>query len=124
MPPRRPASRSRSRSRWATRPSPRCSWSAWTSPNGSSTQQFEILRRERVDGLWDEAATGLACIAAHAGEAERAATFLGFGEAMPTVPAADRDAAMRDRLVARFIAPARAALGDRAWKRATAAGAA
>jgi predicted ATPase len=87
------------------------------------TQQFELLRRERVDALWDEATTGLACIAAHAGEAERAATFLGFGAAMPTVPAADKDAAIRDRLVARFVTPALAALEDRARKRATAAGA-
>ena len=87
-------------------------------------EQIEIFRRERIDGLWDEPATGLACVAAHAGDAERAATFIGFGEAMPTLPVADGDRLVRDRLVARFIAPARAALGERAWRRSAAAGAA
>jgi predicted ATPase/DNA-binding SARP family transcriptional activator len=86
-------------------------------------QQLELVRRERIDSLWCEAATGLACIAAHAGEPERAATLLGFGEAMPAPPAADRDREVRDRLTARYLAPARSALGELAWKRAVAAGA-
>ena len=42
---------------------------------------------------------------------------------MPTLPIADGDRQVRDRLVAKFIAPARAALGERAWQRAAAAGA-
>ena len=55
-------------------------------------QQIEIFRRERIDGLWDEPATGLACVAAHAGDDERAAIFIGFGEAMPALPVASNDA--------------------------------
>lgn len=86
-------------------------------------EQLEILRRELHATLWLEPATGLACAAAHAGDSERAAMFIGFGEAMPTLPIADGDRQVRDRLVARFIAPARAALGERAWKRAAAIGA-
>jgi hypothetical protein len=91
---------------------------------GLFQEQIEIFRRERIEGLWEEPATGLACVAAHAGYEERAATFIGFGEAMPTLPVADGDRQVRDRLVAEFIAPARAALGERAWKRAAATGAA
>ncbi len=85
-------------------------------------QQIEIFRRERIDGLWDEPATGLACVAAHAGHDERAATFIGFGEAMPALPLTSNDALVRERLLARFVAPARAALGERAWQRVAAAG--
>ena len=85
-------------------------------------QQIEIFRRERIDGLWDEPATGLACVAAHAGDDERAATFIGFGEAMPALPLTSNDALVRERLVARFVAPSRAALGERAWQRVAAGG--
>ena len=87
-------------------------------------QQIEIFRRERIDGLWDEPATGLACVAAHAGHDERAATFIGFGEAMPALPLTSNDALVRERLLARFVAPARAALGERAWQRVAAGGSA
>jgi hypothetical protein len=87
-------------------------------------EQLEIRQRERIEGLWGEPATGLACVAAHAGDAERAATLIGCGEAIPGLPVADGDRQVHDRLVAKFIAPARAALGERAWKRAAAAGAA
>ena len=75
-----------------------------------------------VDGELDE--LDRRSVAAYAGEAERAATFIGFGEAMPSVPTADGDQQVHDRLVARYIAPARAALGEPAWNRCTAAGAA
>ena len=94
------------------------------SASGTFREQIEICRRERIEGLWEEAATGLACLAAHDGDAERAATFIGFGEAMPGLPVANGDRQVRDRLVAKFIAPAREALGERAWKRSAAAGAA
>ncbi len=87
-------------------------------------EQLEILRRERLDGLWDEPTTGLACVAAHAGDAERAATIIGWNETMPGLPENDGDRQLRERLVARFVAPARAALGERAWKRAAVAGSA
>jgi hypothetical protein len=88
-------------------------------------RQSEIVRRERIDLLWLEVATGLACVAAHRGEAERAATFMGFREAMPiVVPEADGDQRVREQLIARFVTPARGALGERAWARAAAAGAA
>ena len=87
-------------------------------------EQIEVCRRERIDMLWAEPATGLACVAARAGEPERAATFLGFAEAVPTMPPAEGDLVLHDRLVAKYIAPAREALGERAWKRAAATGAA
>ena len=87
-------------------------------------QQIEVLRRERIDMLWEEPAAGLACVAARAGEPERAATLLGFAEAVSTIPPAEGDLVLHDRLVAKFIAPAREALGERAWKQAAATGAA
>jgi predicted ATPase/DNA-binding SARP family transcriptional activator len=87
-------------------------------------EQTEIHRRERLDWWSAEPVVCLACLAADAGDAERAATLIGFGEAMPTLPVAEGDQQVRDTLVARFIAPARAALGEPAWKRAADAGAA
>jgi predicted ATPase len=87
-------------------------------------EEMEIWRRERFDGFWDEPAVGLACVAAHAGEHQRAATLMGCYGAMPGVPVATGDREVQDLLIARFVAPARAALGERAWKRAAAAGAA
>ena len=87
-------------------------------------RQLEILRRERIDLFSDESALGLACIAAHADEVERAATLLGFGESVPGPPLAYGDRRVQDQLIAKFIAPARATLGERAWQRAAAAGAA
>ncbi len=87
-------------------------------------RQLEILRRERIDLFSDEAAVGLACIAAHADEVERAATLLGFGETVPGPPLAHGDRRVRDLLIAKFITPARAGLTEDAWKRAADAGAA
>ena len=78
-------------------------------------QQIEIFRRERIDGLWDEPATGLACVAAHAGDDERAATFLGFGEAMPAMPVAPNEDRRARPARGQVRRPARAALGERAW---------
>lgn len=87
-------------------------------------EQVEILRRERIDGLWDEPALLLACVAAHDGEPARATTLRGFGEAADSVPATAGERAVHDRLIARHLAPARAALGEREWRRAARAGAA
>lgn len=87
-------------------------------------QQIEILRRERIEGLWDEPALMLSCVAAHAGDPARAATFLGFGAAMRSIPPADGERDVHDRLIARYITPARTSLGERAWRRSARAGAA
>ncbi len=87
-------------------------------------RQIEIHRRERLEWWSAEPIICVACVAADAGDAERAATLIGFGEAIPTLPVAEGDRQVRDTLVARFIAPARAALSEPAWKRAAAAGAA
>jgi hypothetical protein len=87
-------------------------------------QQIEILRRARIEGLWDEPALMLACVAAHHGELDRAATFFGFSQAVPSVPPADGEREIHDRLIATYIASARSSLGDRTWRRAALAGAA
>src|SRR5262249_35806947 len=42
----------------------------------------EIQRRERLEWWSAEPVICIACIAAHAGDAERAATLVGYGEAM------------------------------------------
>jgi predicted ATPase/DNA-binding SARP family transcriptional activator len=85
---------------------------------------MEILRTERIEGFWGEPALGLGCIAAQAGDNERAATLLGAYGALPGVTKSPGELEIRDKLLATFIAPARAALGQRAWNRAAAAGAA
>ena len=87
-------------------------------------EQIEIMRRERVDWLWDEPVAGLACVAAAGGDRERAATLSGGYDALPFLPLAEGDRRGRDLLFARYLAPARAALGERAWSRAAAAGSA
>ena len=87
-------------------------------------RQLEILRRERIDLFSDESALGLACIAAHGDDVERAATLLGFGESVPGPPLSYGDRQLRDQLIAKFIAPARAGFTEHAWKRAADAGAA
>ncbi|HET8758120.1 MAG TPA: AAA family ATPase, partial [Solirubrobacteraceae bacterium] len=87
-------------------------------------EQLEMQRRERHEAFADEPVAGLACIAARAGDSERAATLIGGHDAATWNPLAEGDARGRDLLFARFIAPARAALGERAWARAAATGAA
>jgi hypothetical protein len=87
-------------------------------------EQLELRWRERIELLWDEPALGLACVAAHAGDHERAAILIGAFEALPAIPCAPCDREVQDRLIAMFIAPARAAFGERAWRRAAATGAA
>jgi hypothetical protein len=88
-------------------------------------EQLEIQQRERFLNFSDEPVAGLACIAAGAGDPERAATLIGGHDAMTLdPPLAEGDLRGRDLLKERFIAPARAALGEGAWKRAAAAGAA
>ena len=87
-------------------------------------EQLEIQRRERFQRFSDEPVAGLACIAASAGDHERAATLIGGHDAVPWGPLSEGDLRGRELLKARFIAPARAALGERAWRRAAAAGAA
>jgi hypothetical protein len=85
---------------------------------------LEALLRERLDWWSAEPIICLACVAAAEGDTERAATLSGFAEAMPESPVAVGDQLVRDELLDRFIAPARARLGERAWKRVAAAGAA
>jgi hypothetical protein len=87
-------------------------------------EQMEVRRRERIELLWAEPALGLACIAAHAGDHHRAATLMGAYGALAALPVAPADQEIEDRLIDMFIAPARATLGERAWTRAAAAGAA
>ena len=84
---------------------------------------LEILQRERIEGIWDEPVAGLACVAAAGGDRERAATLIGGHDALPFLPLAEGDLRGREWLLARYLAPARAALGERAWSRAAAAGA-
>jgi predicted ATPase/DNA-binding SARP family transcriptional activator len=84
---------------------------------------MEIFRREHIEGFMEEAVLGLACIAAQAGDHERAATFDGAYGALPGITQAPGDLEIQDRLRATFISPARAALGEAAWNRAAAAGA-
>jgi predicted ATPase len=86
--------------------------------------ELDICRRERIEGRWDEPTLGLAMIAAHAGDYERAATLLGAQNVTAVYPVADTDRLVFDRLIARFITPARSAFGESPWKRAEAAGAA
>jgi len=87
-------------------------------------EHVEVQVREGLDWWSAEPVICLACVAAADGDAERAATLIGFGEAMPEAPVAAGDQLVRAALVDRFITPARAALGERRWKRAAAAGAA
>jgi hypothetical protein len=87
-------------------------------------EQLDLMQRERIEGLWDEPVAGLACIAAAAGDHERAATLIGGHDALPFLPLSDGDRRGRELVLARFVAPARAALGERAWSRAAAVGAA
>ena len=87
-------------------------------------EQLEIQRHERIEGVWDEPVAGLACVAAASGDRERAATLSGGYDALPFLPLAEGDRRGRDRLFARYVAPARAAVGERAWRRAAATGAA
>jgi predicted ATPase/DNA-binding SARP family transcriptional activator len=87
-------------------------------------EQLELQQRERFQGFSDEPVLGLACIAASAGDRERAATLIGGHDAVTWNPLAEGDIRGRDLLLARFIAPARAAFGEFAWKGAAAAGAA
>jgi hypothetical protein len=86
-------------------------------------RQIETLRREGIEGWWFEPTLGLACIAADAGEHERAATLLGAFHALDGVTVSAGDRAFEAHLRATFMSPARAALGEREWQRATAVGA-
>jgi predicted ATPase/DNA-binding SARP family transcriptional activator len=84
---------------------------------------IEIYRREHIEAFMDEPTLGLACIAAQAGDHERAATLLGACDALLVLTKSPGDVEIHDRLRAMFIAPARAALGEAAWDRAAAVGA-
>ena len=83
-------------------------------------EQLEIQQRERFLGFSDEPVRGLACIAAGAGDCERAATLIGGHDAVPWDPLPEGDLRGVEMLRARFIAPARSALGERAGNRAAA----
>ena len=87
-------------------------------------ETIEVQLREGVDWWSAEPIICLACVAAADGDTERAATLIGFTEVMPEAPVAAGDQLVRDELLDRFIAPARARIGERAWKRVAAAGAA
>jgi predicted ATPase/DNA-binding SARP family transcriptional activator len=84
--------------------------------------QLAIYRRERIEKRWAEPALGLAAVAARTGDAERAATLLGASDAPLWQFVGEADRPVYENLIAQFIAPARAALGDAAWQRAEAAG--
>jgi hypothetical protein len=87
-------------------------------------EQLAICRSERVEAWWGEAALGLAAVAAQKGDGERAAILAGASEAPMNELMNEADRPVYERLRARFLAPARAALGEAAWARAEAAGAA
>jgi predicted ATPase/DNA-binding SARP family transcriptional activator len=87
-------------------------------------EQLAICRSERVEGWWGEAALGLAAVAAHTGDGERAAMLAGAAEAPMSQLMNEADRPVYERLRTRFIAPARAAFSEAAWTRAEAAGAA
>ena len=67
---------------------------------------------------------GLAAVAAAAGDAPRAAALMRAAEESHRRQYNDADEPIYDRLVERFIAPARAVLGEAAWASAAAEGAA
>ena len=84
--------------------------------------QLAICRRERFEDDWGEPALGLAAVAARAGDGQRAAVLVGASEAPFRRLLVAADESVVERLLARFIAPARAAVGEAAWARAEAAG--
>jgi predicted ATPase/DNA-binding SARP family transcriptional activator len=85
-------------------------------------EQLAICRRERFEGLEGEALLGLAAVAARAGNSERAAMLTGASELSMQRVANEADRPVYERLHARFIAPARLALGESAWARGDVAG--
>jgi hypothetical protein len=87
-------------------------------------RQLAICREEHLEGRWAEPVLGLAIVAAHAGDHERAATLAGAAEPAVEDHVAEADRAIFERLIARFLTPARTAVGEPAWERARAAGAA
>ncbi len=87
-------------------------------------RQLAICRRERLEGRWGEPALGLAIVAAKAANYERAATLVGACEPTIRETVAEADQSIVDRMIDRFINPARIALGDAEWTRAAVAGAA
>lgn len=84
-------------------------------------EQLAICRRERFD-WWGEPVLGLAAVAARAGDAERAAMLTGASEPSMQMLVKEADRPVYERLHAKFIAPARLALGESAWARADVAG--
>jgi hypothetical protein len=87
--------------------------------------ELEICRDERFSPAWrGDPLLGLAAIAARAGDNERAAMLAGASEAPRRELMDEADVAVYERLLARFISPVRAALGEPAWERAAATGAA
>jgi hypothetical protein len=86
--------------------------------------QLAICRRERLKFRWAEPALGLAIVATTAGDHERTAMLVGACDATIRQSVAAADRPIFERLIDRFITPARVALGDAEWARAHAAGAA
>jgi DNA-binding SARP family transcriptional activator/predicted ATPase len=85
--------------------------------------QLAICRRERFEDEWAaEPVLGLAAVAARAGQPHRAAVLVGAAEEPFRRRLVAADKPLIERFFARFIAPARAALGASAWARAEAEG--
>jgi hypothetical protein len=89
---------------------------------GRVREQLAICRHERIETLRAEPTLGLAAVAAQVGDAERAATLIGASQAQLPQVIGDADRPVYERLIARFISPARSALSETAWNRAEAAG--
>jgi tetratricopeptide (TPR) repeat protein len=83
-------------------------------------EQLEWCRGDGVRWLAAEALSGLAAIAAHKGEFDRAARLLG---AATTAGPWDGDADVAEKLEEQFFAPARAVYGEDRWNEARATGA-
>jgi predicted ATPase/DNA-binding SARP family transcriptional activator len=87
--------------------------------------QLQVCRDERIDPAWRaDPLLGLAAVAACAGDAERAALLAGASEAPMRELMDEADRPVVERVFDRFLASARATLGEASWSRATAAGAA
>jgi predicted ATPase/DNA-binding SARP family transcriptional activator len=85
-------------------------------------EQLAICRRERFEVPSGEPILGLAAVAARAGDSHRAAMLTGASELSMQKLVGKADRPVYERLQARFIAPARLALGEGAWARGNAAG--
>jgi hypothetical protein len=85
------------------------------SPKSGFRDVLTLERRERSDDARREPALGLAAVAAWAGERQRAATLLGAASQIHVAAAPTADRPFWERLIERFLEPARSALSGATW---------